>query len=173
MKKSLLDKITDFIELKVSPPLVKLSQVRYLVTLQKTFMTLMPYMILGATSTLILNLGGLFAEGTGLNMPAVADAINTVVGYVRVPLLQLVFVTINLLALIVCVLNGYFLGEHYQKKNSGVSPIVTAVLSMLSFLCFIDFANLSANFDWPNYILGSPSLFGGIIISVCAVEIYR
>ena len=113
MKKSLLDKITDFIELKVSPPLVKLSQVRYLVTLQKTFMTLMPYMILGATSTLILNLGGLFAEGTGLNMPAVADAINTVVGYVRVPLLQLVFVTINLLALIVCVLNGYFLGEHY------------------------------------------------------------
>ena len=39
--------------------------------------------------------------------------------------------------------------------------------------CFIDFGNLSANFDWPSYILGSPSLFGGILISIFAVELYR
>lgn len=44
---------------------------------------------------------------------------------------------------------------------------------MIGFLCFIDFTQLSANFDWPNYVLGAPSLFTSILISIFAVEIYR
>lgn len=172
-KHNFLDKITSFIENKVSPPLVKLSQVRYLVALQKAFMTLMPYMILGATATLILNLGGLFADSSGLNLPLVAEFINGIVDPIRTPLLQLVFVTINLLALIVCILSGYYLGEHYSKRNKKIDPIASGLVALISFLSFIDFAKLSENFDWPNYILGSPSLFGGIIISILAVELYR
>lgn len=172
-KTGLLDDITGFIEKKVAPPLLKLSQIRYLESLQRTFMVLMPYMIMGATATLILNLGGLFAEGSGLNLPEVGAAIDSVVGVCRPWLLQVVFVTINLLALLTAVLNGYFLGDYYSMKDKRVTPIATAVLSLTAFLCFIDFGELSANFDWPAYILGSPSLFGGILLSIFAVEVYR
>lgn len=172
-KTSLLDKITDFIENRLAPPLVRVAQIRYLQSLQKTFMVMMPYMILGATATLILNLGGLFAEGTGLNMPEVANAINGVVGMIRPGLLQLVFIGINLMAMLVTVLNSYFMGEFYREKDPNVNPIVAGILGMISFLCCIDFMTLSENFDWPSYILGAPSLFTGIIISIVAVEIYR
>ena len=168
-----LERMTSFIEEKVAPPLLSLSQFRYLEALQRTFVTLMPYMILGATATLILNLGGLFGPDGGLNLPGAVKVINAVVDPCRPWLLQIVFVTINLLALITTILNGYFLGEYYNRKDKNVSPIASAVLSFVSFLCFIDFTKLSENFDWPAYILGSPSLFGGILISILAVEIYR
>ena len=130
-------------------------------------------MILGATATLILNLSGLFATEGGLNLPGVASAISAVVEPCRPWLLQIVFVTINLLALITTVLNGYFMADYYHKKDENVSPIAGAVVSFVAFLCFIDFSQLSANFDWPAYILGSPSLFGGILISILAIELYR
>lgn len=172
-KTSLLDKITDFIENRLAPPLIKVAQIRYLQSLQKTFMVMMPYMILGATATLILNLGGLFAEGSGLNMPGVAAAINGVVDVIRPGLTQLVFIGINLMALLVALLNGYFLGEFYHEKDAKVSAVVAAVAGMISFLCCIDFITLSENFDWPSYILGAPSLFTSILISITAVELYR
>lgn len=171
-KTTVLDRVTEFIEQKIAPPLLRISQIRYLEALQRTFVTLMPYMILGATSTLILNLAGLFGE-SGLNLPDVAAAISAVVEPCRPWLLQIVFVSINLLALITTALNGYFLGDYYSHKDKDVSAIASAMVSMIAFLCFIDFGNLSANFDWPSYILGSPSLFGGILISIFAVELYR
>lgn len=171
-KTTVLDRVTEFIEQKIAPPLLRISQIRYLEALQRTFVTLMPYMILGATSTLILNLAGLFGE-SGLNLPGVAAAISAVVEPCRPWLLQIVFVSINLLALITTALNGYFLGDYYSHKDKDVSAIASAMVSMIAFLCFIDLGNLSANFDWPSYILGSPSLFGGILISIFAVELYR
>ena len=172
-KTSFLDKVTDFVENRLAPPLVKVAQIRYLQSLQKTFMVMMPYMILGATATLILNLGGLFAEGTGLNMPDVANTINGVIDVIRPGLTQLVFIGINLMALLVVLLNSYFLGEFYHEKNAKVNQMVAAVLGLISFLCCIDFMKLSENFDWPAYILGAPSLFTAIIISMIAVELYR
>ena len=60
-KKSFLDRLTDFVNNKIAPPLVAVSQIRYLTALQNAFMTLMPLMILGATATLVLNLAGLFS----------------------------------------------------------------------------------------------------------------
>lgn len=172
-KKSIIDRLTDFIENRLAPPLVRISQIRYLQTLQKTFMVMMPYMILGSTATLILNLGGLFAEGTGLGLPQVADAINGIVANIRPGLTQLVFVSINLMAFMCVLLNSYFLGEYYKDENAKVNPMVCGLLGLVSFLSFIDFTALSANFDWPTYILGAPSLFSSILVSILAVEIYR
>ncbi len=172
-KHSTVNRITSFIENRLAPPLVRISQIRYLQSLQKSFMVMMPYMILGATATLVLNLGGLFAEGTGLNMPNVAEAINNALVHVRPALGQLASVSINLMAFLCVVLNSYFLGEFYKAKDNKVSPMVCGIVGLISFLCFIDFSQLSANFDWPNYILGAPSLFSGIIISIVSVEVYR
>ena len=73
-------------------------------------------MILGATATLVLNLGGLFAEGTGLGMPDVAEAINGVIDVIRPGLTQLVFISINLMALLTAILNAYYLGEYYNEN---------------------------------------------------------
>lgn len=172
-KVTFLEKLTDFIENRLAPPLVKVAQIRYLQTLQKTFMVMMPYLILGATATLVLNLGGLFAEETGLGMPQVAEAINGVIAHIQPMLLQMVFISINLMAFLCVVLNSYFLGEYYKSENSKISPIVCGVLGMTSFLSFIDFMTLSENFDWPNYILGAPSLFSAIVISIISIELYR
>lgn len=170
---SFLDKVTVFVEKKLAPPLVRISQIRYLDSLQNSFMVLMPYLIIGATATLVLNLGGLFAEDTGLNMPQVAEMINGLLEFHKPWLFQLVFVSINLLALVTAITNGYFLGRYYHEKDNRVSAIVSAMVAFVSFLCFIDFMALSENFDWPNYILGSPSMFAGIIISIASVELYR
>lgn len=169
----LVSKVTDYVNEKVAPPLIKISQMRYLDTLQKTFITLMPYLLLGATFTLILNLGNMFDPERGLNLPIVQEAINNFIAPHKPWMLQIVFVTNNLLALLTCVLNGYYLGEYYANKDKNVSLIGTAIVSLTGFLCFIDFSKLSENFDWPNYILGSPSLFGAIVISIISVEIYR
>ncbi|NLH92518.1 MAG: PTS sugar transporter subunit IIC [Atopobium sp.] len=172
-KKSFTERMTDYVSEKIAPPLVKLSQNRYLDSLQKSFITLMPFLIMGATATLVLNLSGLFASGTGLNLPAVADAISKVTDAWKPWLLQIVFVSINLLALAIAILNGYYLGQFYADKDKRISPISTAITSMVAFLSFIDFSLLSENFDWPGYWLGAPNLFSAIIISILAVELYR
>ena len=172
-KLSLVDRLTVFIEEKLAPPLIRLSEVRYLESLQNTFVVMLPYLVIGSTATLVLNLGGLFAEGTGLNMPGLAEGINNFIAPHKPWLFQLVFISINLLGFLTVVLNGYFLGRYYNRKDSRVTPIATSMLAMIAFLSFIDFGALSENFDWPNYILGAPTMFSGIIISILAVEIYR
>lgn len=172
-KPSLMDKMTDVINNKIAPPLIRLSQIRYLDSLQKAFITLMPYLILGATATLVLNLGGLFAEGTGLNLPNVQASIDSFIEPLRPWLTQIVFVTINLLALLISLLNSYFLGQYYEKVDQRITPIGSALVSLIGFLCFVNFTELSANFDWPAYILGSPSLFTAILLSIVSTEIYR
>ncbi|MDR2976480.1 MAG: PTS transporter subunit EIIC [Streptococcaceae bacterium] len=172
-KTGAFDKLTLFIENRISPPLIKLSNMKYLRSLQNSFLALMPYMILGATATLINNLPGLFSKENGLDLPGVQKALTAIITPISPILLQVVFVTINLLALLVCLLNGYNLGKiNARKYHVDVNENVTSVLSAVSFLCFIDFASLSKNFDWPAYIMGSPSLFAGIIISIIAVELY-
>lgn len=174
MKKSkgILERITDFTENKISPPLVKLSKMKYLESLQTTFMTLMPYMVLGATATLINNLPGLFNPDNGFNLPQVEKVLTNIITPIQPVLLQLVFISINLLALLVALLNGYNLGKINARKDERITPLVTSILSGVSLLCFIDFSKLSENFDWPNYVLGSPSMFAAIIISIVAVEAY-
>ena len=171
-KKSFLDRLTDFVNNKIAPPLVAVSQIRYLTALQNAFMTLMPLMILGATATLVLNLAGLFGE-SGLNLPTVANAISAVIQPCSPWLTQLVFISINLMSLLIAMLNGYYIADYYRKKNNKVSAVTGAVLGMTAFLCFINWGTLSENFDWPNYVLGSPSMFGAIFISIVAVELYR
>lgn len=166
-------KFMTFVEEKVAPPLIKISNIRYLQTLQRAFMILMPYMVIGATATLVLNLPGLFAEGTGLNMPGVAEFLTKVLTPIKPGLFQMVFVTLNVITLVLVVLNGYFLGEHYSREDHQVNAVASGIVALVSFIAFIDFSTLSENFDWPTYIMGSPSLFFGILISIISVEIYR
>lgn len=172
-KISLTERMTLFIEEKVAPPLIKISTNRYLETLQQAFMVLMPYMIIGATATLVLNLPGLFGEGNGLGLPAVAQFLTGIINPLKPGLFQMVFVTINLIALLIALLNGYFLGRYYERSDKNVQPIAAAVVALIGFLGFIDFSALSTNFDWPAYILGSPSIFFAILISIFSVELYR
>lgn len=172
-KTSILEKVSLVIEEKIAPPLIRLSNVRYIDSLQKAFLTTMPLMILGALAVLITNLGGLFAADTGLNLPEVGNFINNLIEPHKPWLFQIQDITLNTLALAIAVLNGYFLGQFYHEKDQKVMAHATAVVSLVSFLCLIDFTTLSENFGWPNYIFGSPSLFAAIIMSVFAVEVYR
>lgn len=170
---SFLNRLTDFVEKKVAPPLIRISKIRYLEAMQAATITIMPYMILGATATLVLNLPGLFSEGSGLNLPQVAEFLKGVIDVIRQPLLQMVFTSINILALLTSMISAYALGQYYNEKDSRIRPIVAGVLGMVAFLSFIDFFTLSENFDWPTYIFGAPSLLGAVLIAFLSVEGYR
>ncbi|CAM3676807.1 PTS sugar transporter subunit IIC [Erysipelothrix urinaevulpis] len=172
-KSGFTERVMVFVEEKVAPPLIKISNIRYLQTLQRAFMVLMPYMVIGATATLVLNLPGLFAEGTGLNMPKVAEFLTNVLTPLKPGLFQMVFITLNVITLAMVILNGYFLGEHYSREDHQVNAIAAGIVAFTGFIAFIDFGALSENFDWPTYIMGSPSIFFGILISIVSVEIYR
>lgn len=167
-----LDKVTVLVEEKIAPPLIKLSKFKYLEAMQKAAITVMPYTIIGATATLINNLDGLFGEG-GLNMPGAAAKLASGLEVIRPVLMQMIFTSLNILGMLTVLVAGYALGEIYARKDDRIRPIVAGVLALVSFLTFIDFPTLSENFDWPNYVLGAPSLLGGIIIGFFAVEGYR
>lgn len=172
-KKGFVEKITVLVEEKIAPPLIKLSQNRYLDSLSRTFTTFMPYLIVGALACLILNLPGLFAEGTGLGMPAVQEFLSSIITPAAAWITQINVVCFDLIALFVAGLNSFYLGSYYSKKDNRIAPIATAIISMVSIFCLLDFPSYSANFDWPSYALGAPSIFGAIIVSIVSTEIYR
>lgn len=172
MNNTFFEKITNFVEDVIAPPLIKLSEIKYLRAMQQSAITIMPYMILGSTATLIMNLDSLFGEG-GINIPAAAAALSAGLEFINPVLTQIVFTSINILRLMTVLLSGHALGEIYAEKNDKIRPMVAGLLSMVTFLTFIDFPTLSENFDWPNFILGAPSILGGILIGFLAVEGYR
>lgn len=49
-------------------------------------------------------------------MPEVAAALNGIIDVIRPGLTQLVFISINLMALLTAILNAYYLGEYYHER---------------------------------------------------------
>ncbi|WP_216361677.1 hypothetical protein [Listeria ivanovii] len=51
-----MEKIIHFIEQKLAPPLIRISQIRYLDATQKAFMAFMPYLLISSLFVLIASL---------------------------------------------------------------------------------------------------------------------
>jgi len=155
-----MKKITDFIENIIAPPLTRLAETRYLQAIQKTFMMTMPLLMFSSFFILI----------AALPIPGWSGIVGPIIG----PLWGGVNSTLGYIGLLVALLNGYYLGEHYNHNDKNVSPIATSVMSLIAFLIFFPMfttengvtAIATANF-------GSTGIFTALLASIIAVEVYR
>lgn len=155
-----MNKFTDFIENRVAPPLIWLSETRYLKVIQATFMTLMSLLIF---SSLLLLVAALPIPGW-----------SNFVAPITTQLYSGVNSTLGLFAITVSIVCGYYLGEYYRNKGYNLTPITTSLLSFMGFTMFFPMFTAQGGklvIDATN--LGETGLFASIIISIIVVELYR
>jgi cellobiose PTS system EIIC component len=157
---SLVNKMSGIIEHKVAPPLIKLSTNRYLDSIQKSFITLMPIIILGSFFVLLAS----------LPIPAWQNLIKPIVGYLWGGNGS----TMGLISIGLALGIGYFLSGFYKDKIAKVDPISGAFISLFSFLLMFPVA---ADEKLGSYILagnlGSTGMFAAIVVGILSVEVYR
>lgn len=155
-----MDKLVKFIETKLAPPLLRISQNRYLDAIQKSFMIVTPYLLI---SSLFLLVASLPIPGWTNIVKPYAPMLNSVVN-----------ATLGIIAVIVSVSLGYSLGEFYKKKDKRVSPLSTAILGLVSFLMLFPVTAMkdgSVVIDASHF--NSAGLFSAIIVVIISTEIYR
>ncbi|MDV4152015.1 PTS transporter subunit EIIC [Clostridium sp. AL.422] len=155
-----MEKITNFIEERLAPPLIKISEMRYLQVIQKTFMTTMPILIFSSLLILV----------AALPIPGWSEIVAPFAG----KLWAGVNSTLGLLSVCISIVTGYFLGEYYKNRGSKIKPIMTALIGFLSFLMFFPmFSTEDGKLVIEAANFGSSGMFSSLFISIIAVEIYR
>lgn len=155
-----MDKLVNFIEVKLAPPLIKLSQNRYLDSVQKAFMSFMPYLLISS----------FFLLFTSLPIPGWKEVVAPLA-----PLFgRMINGTLGIIAVGISVLLGYHLGAYYNKIDVRVSKVSTAVLSLVCFLLLFPITVTEDGATVMNAAyFGSTGIFSALIVTIISVEIYR
>lgn len=155
-----MDKLVTFIEEKLAPPLIKISQNKYLDAIQKSFIIFMPYLLISSIFLLV----------TSLPIPGWTDWVAPVA-----PLLSsVVNSTLGIIAIAFSLSLGYNLGVFYNMSDDRVKPLSMSLVSLVSFLMLFPLTGLedgsivmsAAHFD-------SNGIFPAIIVSIISSELYR
>lgn len=157
---SIIDKTTHIIENKIAPPLIKISRNRYLDSIQKTFITLMPLILFGSLFVLL----GSFPIDAWQNLiEPIADYFTDANN-----------ATMGLMAIGIATAMGYFLSDFYNQRGEKVDPLSGAMISLFSFLILFP---VGANEEMGSYLpadnLGSTGIFTAIIVAIISTEIHR
>ncbi len=157
---AVMDKLTNAVENKIAPPLIKISKNRYLDSIQKAFIALMPVIILASFFVLLAS----------FPIKAWQKMIEPIVGYFWGANGS----TLGLLSIGLAIGVGYFLSKYYQEKNANVNPFSGAIISLFSFLMLFP-VGVSEEIGayLPANNLGSTGMFAAIIVSIISIEIYR
>ncbi|AST57010.1 PTS lactose transporter subunit IIC [Thermoanaerobacterium thermosaccharolyticum] len=157
---SFVDKISQVVERRIAPPLIKISENRYIDSIQKAFMAFTP----------ILLIGSLFILVAALPIPAWTKLITPISG----KLWGAVNSTFGLMAVGPSFGIGYYLASYYHKKGSEIDPISAALISLFSFLILFPVGAAKDNSLFiPADNLGGTGIFSAIIVAIISVEIYR
>ncbi|MEK6455712.1 PTS transporter subunit EIIC [Caldifermentibacillus hisashii] len=155
-----IDKLTNIVENKIAPPLIKLSKNRYLDSIQKAFISLMPIIILASFFVLLAS----------FPIKAWQKLIEPIVGYFW----GANSATMGLLSIGLALGIGYFLASHYKQKNDNIDPFSGAIISLFSFLILFP---VGVSEDFGAYLpadnLGSTGMFAAILVAIISTEIYR
>jgi len=154
-----MDKLMVLIEEKIAPPLIKISDTRYLQAAQKAMFAFTPYLILGSMFTLLAALP--FSWWTELIAPISANlwaGSNMSIG----------LITIGVVTAL-----GYYLGQYYHQEDHAVNPLHAGIVSLVCFMAinpiFItDYGSVVAT-----DVFGSTGMFTGMIVAIISTEIYR
>lgn len=155
-----MERLTYFIENVIAPPLIRVSETRYLQAIQKAFLSIMPILIFSSMMILV----------AALPIPGW----NKVVGPIIGALWGGVNSTLGFLAVVLTISLGYHLGSHYERRNKNVRPISTALLSFISFMIFFPMFGTSEGVTviaTGNF--GATGIFSAIFITIISVEVYR
>ncbi len=155
-----MEKLTYFIENVIAPPLIRISETRYLQAVQKAFLSIMPILIFSSMMILV----------AALPIPGW----NKVVGPIIGALWGGVNSTLGFLAVVLTVSLGYHLGSYYERDNRNVRPISTALLSFISFMIFFPmFGTADGITVIATGNFGATGIFAAIFITIMSVEVYR
>ncbi|KLU62500.1 lichenan permease IIC component [Peptococcaceae bacterium CEB3] len=157
---SFIDKTSKIIEDKIAPPLIKVSENKYIDAIQKTFVSFMPLLIIGSVFILI----------AALPIPGWDKIVAPLSG----KLWGAVNSTFGLMSIGIALGVGYYLSSYYHKKDSEVDPFSGALITLF---CFLSLYPVGANANGSTFItadnLGSTGIFAAIIVGIITVEIYR
>lgn len=160
-----MNKIGNFIEEKVAPIAGKLSNQKYLKTLQNTFLSLVPFFTVGSFALVLteppvdyttLDAGVLKSFMYGWQM--LANYIGPVLNYVY-------NITMPLMALYVALGLGYNLCKIY--KINSMMPILITVSTFIISACMNSEGTLTFQY------FDATGLFTAIFVSIIAFEVYR
>lgn len=155
-----MEKLTNFIENVIAPPLIRVSETRYLQAVQKAFLSIMPILIFSSMMILV----------AALPIPGW----NKVVGPIIGALWGGVNSTLGFLAVVLTVSLGFHLGSYYERDNRNVRPISTALLSFISFMIFFPmFGTADGITVIATGNFGATGIFAAIFITILSVEVYR
>lgn len=155
-----MDKMTNFIENRIAPPLITLSNTRVLTAIQKAFFTLMPILIFSSMIILV----------AALPIPGWGKIVGPIIGQ----LWGGVSSTLGFLSVALTITLGYHYGDYYNRKGVNVNPITTAVLAFISFMIFFPMFSTESGLTVINVAnFGSSGIFAAMFISIISVEIYR
>ncbi len=156
----MMDRLTNVVENKIAPPLIKISRNRYLDSIQKAFIALMPIIIIASFFVLLAS----------FPIPAWQKLIEPISSYFWAGNSA----TMGLLSIGLSLGIGFFLSGYYKQTDDKVDPFSGAIISLFSFLMLFP---IGTNDEIGAYLpadnLGSTGMFAAIIVGIVSIEIYR
>ncbi|MDY0406489.1 PTS transporter subunit EIIC [Virgibacillus sp. 179-BFC.A HS] len=157
---SFMDRLTNVVENRIAPPLIKISKNRYLDSIQKAFISLMPIIIIASFFVLLAS----------FPIPAWQKLIEPISSYFWAGNSA----TMGLLSIGLSLGMGYYLSAYYKQIDDKVDPLSGAIISLFSFLMLFP---IGTNDKIGSYLpadnLGSTGMFAAIIVGIISIEIYR
>lgn len=158
-----MEKFTTFIEEKFVPPLTKLSNLKYLKILQKTFLSTMSLLLIGSLFLLVAEFP--------------IDAWKEFLGVDMIGLLKRASgVGTQVLALFIAVATAYYAIEFYNNRDSEekkLDPMPPVILTIASFLMLYQNPVIEKVAYLEIGMLGAKAVFSAILVSLITIEIYR
>lgn len=165
-----MKKLTDFIEQKIAPVLIKFSNLRYVQIMQRTFISF----------TALLIIGSIFLLLSAMPIPAW----QTLIAGFKVKLSAASGVGTGFMALFSVVASAYATIEYYNKnKNENIDYVAPMILALSSFFLVVpaetvstvvkgskdpgSFTGVSTTF------LGAQGVFVALLVGIISIEIYR
>lgn len=163
-----MDKITQFIEERIAPPLIKFSQLKYVQVMQRTGLGIMSLLVVGSIFLLVASFP--------------VKAWTDFLGDFRWTIAAAAGVGTGFIALYTVITTSYALVEYYNKQKGENTDIVQPmILSVASFLLLNPAKTVDTLVDGvagkytgvPTLYLGAVGVFAALIIGIVTVEIYR
>lgn len=165
-----MERLTNFIEQKIAPPLIKFSGLRYVQILQRTFISF----------TALLIIGSIFLLLAAMPIPAWQEMIATF----KPKLAAASGVGTGFMAIFAVVAVSYATIEYYNKnKNENLDFVAPIVLALSSFFLvvpaqtvatFVEGADQPGSFTGvPTQFLGASGVFVALLVGIITIEIYR
>lgn len=148
-----MNRILDFVENKLAPPLNKLAQQHHLSAVKDGMMVTVPLTIVGSMFVLIAN----------LPIPAWKDFIAPSVGMLG----AMSTVTIGILALVAAGSVAYYSAKNYRVEK--INPTVVAFISIAAFML----ATLNEEYMIDTGLFGTKGVFTAIVIALLTAAIVR